>query len=158
MVMSLMSSQLRRVSRVLAAVRANIGRFARSRPGDAGVSLDLVTVGSIVRVFAVDALRETTLILAPGARPDASPGHVPADSPIGAALFGGRAGETRQWESPSGTRRLIIVDIVGHIPECAWEPAAERRAVPRRAREADAATSRETVVPAPVVGPLPAAA
>jgi hypothetical protein len=63
--------------RAVAAVRDLLGRLVRARRGDAGTLGDVVDVGSIVRVFDLDALRETTLIVAPSGWVGTSPGVVP---------------------------------------------------------------------------------
>lgn len=91
---------------------------------------DVVDVGSIVRVFAVDALREITLILAPAGVSGTTPGMVPENSPLAIALMGGRVGETRRWDSPTGPRRLQIVRIVGRLSESAWTRSTSRLHTP----------------------------
>jgi hypothetical protein len=154
----LASSRLPRLSHPLAALRKRLGRFGRARRRDAGFPRDVVEVGSIVRVFAVDTLRETRLILAPSGWAGTSPSMVPADSPIGAALLGGRVGDTRPWGDPSGPNRLMVVEIIGRMPETVWESATERRAAPQRALEAGTSPSREVPARRPVALPLPAAA
>jgi hypothetical protein len=122
--------------RALGALRERFARPPR----------DVVEVGAVVRVFAVDALRETTLVLAP-AGSEATPGMVPADSPLGAALHGGRVGETLRWDTPSGPKRLQVVNIVGHMPESAWRSPTESRRAPSQdsapARRAGAAPLAE---------------
>lgn len=143
-----------RLARAVAAVRERLARFARSRPSDAATRSDVVAVGSIVRVFAVDALRDVTLILAPAGSSRTTPGMVAADSPIATALMGGRVGETRRWESSSGSRRLQIIEIIGRLPEAAWTPSKQLRPTP----VVNATPFREAGRREPGVVPLPAAA
>ena len=137
--------------RAVAAVRERLGRFARARRSDTGTLGDVVEVGSIVRVFAVDALREMTLVLAPAGGVGTTPGMVAADSALGATLVGGRVGETRRWESPSGAKRLQIVNIVGRMLAAASAPSKELPFAPvvgaRAAREAGA--RQPSTVPLP---------
>jgi hypothetical protein len=88
-------------------------------------------MGSIVRVFDVDALREATLVLAPAGWSGTTPGMVAVDSALGAALVGGRVGETRRWGGPSESNRLQIVSIAGRMPAKGWAPSKTFPHTPR---------------------------
>lgn len=142
------------LARAVAAVRERLGRVARARRSDTGTLRDVVGVGSIIRVFAVDALREVTLIVAPKGWSGTTPGVVPADNPIAAALVGGRVGETRQFDSPSGPKRLQIVNIVGRLPAAA--PAVSMELPHARVVRATPAPDTGALEPRTV--PLPEAA
>jgi transcription elongation GreA/GreB family factor len=111
---------------VLATLRERLGRFAVPRVRESAASQDTVEAGSNVRIFAVEALREIALVVAPEGRSSTTPGIVSANSTLGRALLGARAGETCRWESPSGTKRLRVVAIEGRIGEGGWRTPAGR--------------------------------
>jgi hypothetical protein len=138
-----------RLTRLLAAVRTWLERNVFVSGGDA---LEAATVGSVVRVFGVDTLQETTLFLAPDAWSGTTSGVVAADSPIGAALMGGRASEIRTWESPSGPQRLQIVAVDGRLPlrvrELADEQQVVSRMLPSPNRKASGRRPFATLLPA----------
>ena len=115
-----------RLGRAVEALRERIGRLTRASRRSAGVVRDIVGMGSIVRVFDVDALREATLVVAPAGWSGTTPGVVAADSALGAALVGGRVGETRRWGAPSESKRVQIVSIAGHMPATGWAPSKTR--------------------------------
>ena len=142
------------LGRAVEALWEGIGRLGRARGRDAGVSRDVVEVGSVVRVFDVDALREATLVLAPNGWSGTTQGIVGADSPAGAALLGGRVGQVRRWDAPSGPRRLEVVGIVGRMPGATWAESTERRHAPA----VGATPSRGPAVRRPNAAPLPAPA
>jgi hypothetical protein len=153
-IMPVLESRPNALVTAVAAVRERLGRFARARPSGARTRRGVVEVGSVVRVFAVDALRERTLILAPAGWSGPTPGVISADSAIGAALAGSRVGETRRWDSPSGLKRLRIVDIVGRIPTSAWARSKELA----HSHVVGTTPRREAGARQPRVVPLPEAA
>lgn len=114
-----------KLDRLFAAVKARLARLGTARRRDSRDSSEVVNVGSVVRFFVYDEFREMTRTVAPEAWSGSTPGLVSADSPIGVALVGGRVGEMRQWESPSGPKRLRIVESGGHMILRADEPASE---------------------------------
>jgi hypothetical protein len=120
-----------RLGRAVEALRERIGRLTRASGRSAGVVRDVVAMGSIVRVFDVDALREATLVLAPAGWSGTTPGMVAADSALGSALVGGRVGETRRWGGPSEANRLQIVSIAGRMPATGWAPSKTFPHTPR---------------------------
>jgi hypothetical protein len=109
-------SWLDHVGRSLRAAFAKLSPFER---GDIWEDRPVVAVGSVVRVFDIDSLREETIVVAPD--------QVAAYASVGVALIGAEEGATREWESPSGPRRLRIVGIVGRVPEGAAATAAHQR-------------------------------
>ena len=111
-------SWLDRVGRSLRAAFAKLTPLERGFPwGDRPVVAD----GSVVRVFDVDSLRETTIVVAPG--------QATTDAAMAAALIGAGVGETREWESPSGRRRMQIVWIAGRVaPSASTRPESASRA------------------------------
>jgi hypothetical protein len=150
----IVNSRLFRLSRAVEALRERVGRSARARRRNARVLGDVVEVGSIVRVFVVDTVREVTLVLAPAGWSATTPGMVVADSALGAALVGGRVGETRRWGGPSGPKRLQIVDIVGRMPAATSAPSKEIPNLP----VVSAAPAGEAGARQPRTVPLPKAA
>lgn len=145
---SMMSSRHNLLSRLIEAARTFVEQHLSVDRDDAR---EVATIGSVVRVFAVDALRETTLFLAPAAWSGTTSGMVAADSPIGAALLGGRVTDVRTYDSPSGPKRLQIVAVDGRLPH---ELTDERRAVP----EMQSLPFGKARVRRTVATPLPAAA
>ena len=125
------------LDRVAQSLRDGFAKVALHERGDARRDRT-VAVGSVVRVFDVDSLREETIVVAPG--------QVAADASMGVALIGAREGETREWESPSGPRRLRIAAIVGRVPEGTSAtaaplllPRAAALGTPRAAKRKEAA-------------------
>ena len=120
-----------RLGRAVEALRERFGRLTRASGRSDGVVQGVVEMGSIVRVFDVDALREATLVVAPAGWSGTTPGMVAADSALGAALVGGRVGETRRWGGPSESNRLQIVSIAGRMPAAGWAPSKTFPHAPR---------------------------
>jgi hypothetical protein len=152
--------------RFLEVLRTRFGRreraasrsaTARSRAREED-STKVVTVGSVVRLFDLDAFHEVTVVLAPSGRAGARVGAVSVDSALGAALLGRGAGETVRFGSHEAPRRLQVVEVRGRVDERAWGPHAKRQASHRDA--GDYAPARRTSEFANSAGaqPLPTAA
>ena len=114
--------------RALAALRERLTRIAAALGRDVAAKRNTVEVGSHVRVFDVGTLREISFVVAPAGFYSTSPYFVPADSALARALLGGRAGDTRRWESHSGTMRARIVAVEGRVGDGGWRTAAARQA------------------------------
>jgi regulator of nucleoside diphosphate kinase len=79
-----------------------------SHTGTAGV----VTMNSTVELLDLETGEEETYTLVFPGEADLSVGKVSVLAPIGTAMLGYRAGDSFEWEVPSGTRRLAIRQIV----------------------------------------------
>lgn len=75
------------------------------------ISTKEVGVGSIVRVQDVDSGREIEYRIVGATEADPLSGRVSNESPIGAALLGGKKGKKVSFEVPDGTRTLKILEI-----------------------------------------------
>lgn len=157
------------LARIVSASPSRLGQFARARAAlkelVAGVtrkvargSRDVVAPGSIVRVFDLDTFRETTVIVAPGSWSGTTRGFIRERSAIARGLIGGREGEIRTWDGPTGPRRLQVVEIKGRLSAQAFEPVADWRTAARRTETAGFERSRARVAPSPGAVPAPAAA
>lgn len=82
------------------------------------VPADLVTMNSVVRVRDTETGREEryTLVFPSESRP--LEGKVSALSTLGLALFGARIGDTVEWNTPKGTRRMQVIALE-YQPEAA---------------------------------------
>lgn len=78
---------------------------------DASISDKEVGVGSIVRVQDVDSGKETEYKVVGATEADPMNGRVSNESPIGAALIGGKKGKKVSFDIPDGTRTLKILEI-----------------------------------------------
>jgi transcription elongation factor GreA len=107
------------VERRISELERTLGacRVAESvAPGVAGI-------GSFVHVDGADG-RRSVFQLVGAAEVDASRGRVSADSPVGRALTGARAGDTMEVDVPAGRRVLTVVAVE--------ESAAPRLSAARR--------------------------
>jgi transcription elongation GreA/GreB family factor len=154
---------LSRLAQIAASLRQRFDRGGAERGPDGrlrrsdATTPDVVSVGSIVRVFDLEALREFTLIVAPDGRSGAEPDFVSAETAMVAALLGRREGEVFEFGPPSARRRLKVVEIKGRLGAQAWEPVADHQPAPRSAAGARLDATREAEV-APTPEALPTAA
>lgn len=102
----------------LAELRAELERAAVVEPGQ--VPAEVVTMNSRVQVRdkATREVHEYTLVYPHEA--DIAKGLISVLAPIGTALLGYRAGDTIEWQVPSGTRVLSIEAIL-YQPEAAGD-------------------------------------
>lgn len=84
------------------------------------VADDVVTMHSCVRIADPDdeEPREITLVFPEEADPD--DGRISVVAPIGAAILGYKAGETVQFATPGGVRKLHIEEVL-YQPEAAGQ-------------------------------------
>lgn len=75
------------------------------------VSTKEVGVGSVVRVQDVDSGKEVEYKVVGATEADPLSGRVSNESPIGAALMGGKKGAKVSFEIPDGVRTLKILEI-----------------------------------------------
>lgn len=84
------------------------------------VPANVVTLNSRVRLRDLDADQEMVLTLAlPGAA-NFEEGRISVASPVGTAILGYAAGDTIEWNVPSGTKRIRIEEIL-YQPEAAGD-------------------------------------
>jgi regulator of nucleoside diphosphate kinase len=81
---------------------------------------DVVTMNSRVRIKDLNSGEEMTLTLVFPAEANFDQGRVSIMAPIGTALIGCRAGDTVEWEVPSGTRKFKIEAVI-YQPEAAGD-------------------------------------
>ena len=81
---------------------------------------DVVTMNSQARIRDLDSNEEMVFTLVFPAEADYVRGRLSVLAPIGTALLGYRAGDTIEWEVPSGIRRLKIEQVL-YQPEAAGD-------------------------------------
>ena len=72
---------------------------------------DTVEVGSQVTVVKAGESAQTIFTLVGSEEADISAGKISHNSPLGAALFGKKKGETFEFQSPKGTVKYTVVDV-----------------------------------------------
>jgi transcription elongation factor GreA len=72
---------------------------------------DIVEIGSKVVVTKAGESTETVFTLVGSEEADITFGKISHNSPLGAALFGKKKGETFEFESPRGIVKYKIVDV-----------------------------------------------
>ncbi len=81
---------------------------------------NVVTMNTRMRVKDLDSEKEMSIQLVFPSEADFERGKISILAPIGTALIGYRAGDTVEWNVPSGTRRLLIEEIT-YQPEAAGD-------------------------------------
>jgi regulator of nucleoside diphosphate kinase len=84
------------------------------------IPADIVTMNSEARLLDLDAGKEMVLTLVFPASADYEKGKLSILAPMGTALLGYRAGDTIEWQAPSGLRRLKVVEVL-YQPEAAGD-------------------------------------
>ena len=84
------------------------------------VPADVVTMNSRVRLTSADGGSSTVYTVVFPADADAARQRVSALAPLGAALLGCRVGQDAVWETPEGTRRLRVAEML-YQPEAAGD-------------------------------------
>lgn len=84
------------------------------------VPADVVTMNSRVRLASADGGSSTVYTVAFPADADAARQRVSVLAPLGAALLGCRVGQDAVWETPEGTRRLRVAEML-YQPEAAGD-------------------------------------
>jgi regulator of nucleoside diphosphate kinase len=84
------------------------------------IPADVVTMNSQVRIWDLDAGKEMVLTLVFPALADYEQGRLSILAPMGTALLGYRAGDTIEWQAPSGLRRLRVEQVL-YQPEAAGD-------------------------------------
>jgi regulator of nucleoside diphosphate kinase len=84
------------------------------------VPADIVTMNSRVRLTSADGGSSTVYTVVFPADADAARQRVSVLAPLGAALLGCRVGQDAVWETPEGTRRLRVAEML-YQPEAAGD-------------------------------------
>ena len=84
------------------------------------VPADVVTMNSRVRLTSADGGSSTVYTVVFPADADAARQRVSVLAPLGAALLGCRVGQDAVWETPEGTRRLGVAEML-YQPEAAGD-------------------------------------
>lgn len=75
------------------------------------IDLDIVTVGSIVKLHDFDFDEEIEYSIVGSAEADPFKGKISNESPVGKALLGARVGEVVEVQVPDGTNKFKVLDI-----------------------------------------------
>lgn len=75
------------------------------------IDLDIVTVGSIVKLHDFDFDEEIEYSIVGSAEADPFEGKISNESPVGKALLGARVGEVVEVQVPDGTNKFKVLDI-----------------------------------------------
>ena len=75
------------------------------------INLDIVSVGSKLRIFDYDFDEEVSYTIVGSTEADPENGRISDESPIGKALLGKALGETVDVETPGGIVKLKILEI-----------------------------------------------
>ena len=84
------------------------------------VPADVVTMNSRVRLTSADGGSSAVYTVVFPADADAARQRVSVLAPLGAALLGCRVGQDAVWETPEGTRRLRVAEML-YQPEAAGD-------------------------------------
>lgn len=103
---------------VLENLREEIGKsqIVESR----NVPPNIVTINSRVRLRDLDAAQELILTLVLPGSASFEDGRLSVASPVGTAILGYAAGDTIEWQVPSGLKRIRIEEIL-YQPEAAGD-------------------------------------
>ena len=75
------------------------------------IDLDIVMVGSIVKLYDFDFDEEIEYSIVGSAEADPFEGKISNESPVGKALLGARVGEVVEVQVPDGTNKFKVLDI-----------------------------------------------
>ena len=75
------------------------------------IDLDIVMVGSIVKLYAFDFDEEIEYSIVGSAEADPFEGKISNESPVGKALLGARVGEVVEVQVPDGANKFKVLDI-----------------------------------------------
>jgi transcription elongation factor GreA len=105
-----------RLIRQLEMVRAVLA--SASVETDAAVAV----IGRVVTLEEADGSRTRYTLVAPG-HGDPASGLLSADSPVGRAIYGSRAGQLVRVEAPTGAWTAVVADVADE-PDCVteWDP------------------------------------
>ena len=75
------------------------------------IDLNIVTVGSIVKLYDFDFDEEIEYSIVGSAEADPFEGKISNESPVGKALLGARVGEVVEVQVPDGANKFKVLDI-----------------------------------------------
>ena len=75
------------------------------------IDLDIVMVGSIVKLYDFDFDEEIEYSIVGSAEADPFEGKISNESPVGKALLGARVGEVVEVQVPDGANKFNVLDI-----------------------------------------------
>ena len=75
------------------------------------IDLNIVTVGSIVKLYNFDFDEEIEYSIVGSAEADPFEGKISNESPVGKALLGARVGEVVEVQVPDGANKFKVLDI-----------------------------------------------
>ena len=75
------------------------------------IDLDIVMVGSIVKLYDFDFDEEIEYSIVGSAEADPCEGKISNESPVGKALLGARVGEVVEVQVPDGANKFKVLDI-----------------------------------------------
>ena len=75
------------------------------------IDLDIVMVGSIVKLYDFDFDEEIECSIVGSAEADPFEGKISNESPVGKALLGARVGEVVEVQVPDGANKFKVLDI-----------------------------------------------
>ena len=75
------------------------------------IDLDIVMVGSIVKLYDFDFDEEIECSIVGSAEADPFEGKISNESPVGKALLGARVGETVEVQVPDGVSKFKVLEI-----------------------------------------------
>ena len=84
------------------------------------VPSDVITMRSKVRLRDLDTGEEMVYTLVFPSEANFDEGKISVLAPVGTAMLGYRAGDTMEWEVPSGRRRLKVEELL-YQPEAAGD-------------------------------------
>ena len=79
------------------------------------IDLNIVTVGSIVKVFDFDFDEEVEYVIVGSAEADPFEGKISNESPVGKALIGAHTGDEVEVEMPSGIMKYKVLEIQRNV-------------------------------------------
>ncbi|MHB0739049.1 transcription elongation factor GreA, partial [Peptostreptococcus stomatis] len=78
---------------------------------ESNVNLDIITVGSVVKIYDEDFDEELEYTIVGSAEADPYDGKISNESPVGKALLGRAKGDVVEVTVPDGIAKLKVVDI-----------------------------------------------
>ena len=83
---------------------------------------EVAVIGRAVTLEDVDGNRTRYTLVAPG-HGDPAAGHLSADSPVGRAIYGSRAGQVVRVDAPNGTWTAVVANVDdGSESVTEWDP------------------------------------
>ena len=78
---------------------------------ETSVDLDVITIGSIVRIYDEDFDEEVEYSIVGSAEADPYNGKISNESPVGKSLLGSKIGDVVEVNVPDGIIKLKVLDI-----------------------------------------------